>query len=48
MNYAPKSIELLFENFKLDVARCLVIIYTITDRRKKIKIQEYMFYTVNS
>lgn len=43
MNYTPKSIELLFDNFKLDVAKALVIIYVVSDRRKRIKIQEYIF-----
>ncbi|WP_346962444.1 hypothetical protein [Clostridium sp.] len=48
MSYIPKSIELLFRNFKLDTARALVIIYVISNRRKKIKVQEYIFYELQN
>lgn len=48
MSYIPKSIELLFRNFKLDTARALVIIYVISNRRKKIKVKEYIYYELQN
>lgn len=48
MSYIPKSIELLFKNFKLDTARALVIIYVISNRKKKIKVQEYIYYELQN
>ncbi|NFK79730.1 hypothetical protein FDA95_14215 [Clostridium botulinum] len=48
MSYIPKSIELLFRNFKLDTARALVIIYVISNRRKKIRVQEYIYYELQN
>lgn len=48
MSYIPKSIELLFRNLKLDAARALVIIYVISNNRKSIKVQEYIFYELEN
>ncbi|MDU4883101.1 hypothetical protein [uncultured Clostridium sp.] len=48
MSYIPKSIELLFKNFKLDTARALVIIYVISNGRKKIKVKEYIYYELQN
>ncbi len=48
MSYIPKSIELLFRNLKLDAARALVIIHVISNKRKSITVQEYIFYELEN
>ncbi|MDU4589401.1 MAG: hypothetical protein E6240_07805 [Clostridium butyricum] len=48
MSYIPKSIELLFRNLKLDAARALVIMYVISNKRKSITVQEYIFYELEN
>ena len=48
MSYIPKSIELLFRNLKLDAARALIIIHVISNKRKSITVQEYIFYELEN
>lgn len=46
MSNLPKSVEILFNNPKLDIAKALIIIYILSNRKKSIKVGEYIYYSI--